>query len=151
MAGQRHYPEPQREALLQAVVINGLSIAEAVRRAKAGTLGDVSPFTIPYSSAKTIVANGRDAFAVSAPDRAHGAIDRAALQLVGQALRAANQLADDADPVAIKRTADALVAARRALPPQPKTPKPAEPQEPTTTAPDPAVAALLKAAERHAA
>ena len=153
MPPTRRYTPEQREALLQAVVINGLSVAEAVRRARAGELPGTGAFRIPYQSASTIINKGRDAFAVSAPHRARAALDRAALTVVDHALKAARNLGDEANPAAIKRAADAITAARRALPPE--LPRPRKHAADATEAdavengqPQGTLAELLKLAQR---
>jgi hypothetical protein len=143
----RRYSERQRDAVLRAVLVDGLSVAEAHRHAVAGELPGVPAFALTYRSAVAIVAKGRDSFdaqQLQDPAEAHAALDDDALAIAGRThqavtiLRRGDKLPDGLDLVALKKAADAVAATRRALPPRraPKTTEPADQDAPPTQGDD---------------
>lgn len=138
----RKYTNAQRDALLRAVVHDGLTIAEARQRAIDGGLPGVDAFDIPYGSASDIVRRGRGLFEIQVlrdVDHARTTLDNDALQLVGlahlatEALRAKVRAGETPDPAAVRKAADAITSARRALGPQPRKPA----KQPTTNGTEP--------------
>ena len=63
MGVTRRYTDPQRDAIVHAVLVDGLSRGEARRLAEAGKLADgLAPFRIPYSSTVAMVAKASESF-----------------------------------------------------------------------------------------
>lgn len=107
------YTQAQKDAILKAVLLDGLYVAEAIRRAARGEL-DVAAFTIG-DYAYDIVKNGRDDFE-GRNDEAleHGT--REALKGAHRAnLRALRALTDQADPAERARVAKAVAETQRAM------------------------------------
>ena len=154
MGVTRRYTEPQRDAIVHAVLVDGLSRGEAQRRAEAGTLADaLAPFRIPYSSTVAIVAKASESFFAEQmrnPAHARAVLDADALRLVELAhttvekvTAAAKKAGGNPDPVAVKRAAEAITSARRALPPERPATKPTAAAESFPVEPDGTLATLL--------
>jgi hypothetical protein len=136
----RIYNDLQRQALLTAVVLDGLTIAEAQRRAIAGELPGTPAFNIKYNSAADIVRRGREAFEIRAlrdPEHARKTLDADALLVCGyahlatKAIEKAVKAGETPDAATVRKAADAITSARRALGPAPRKPAPKpEPETP---------------------
>lgn len=146
--GAPRYTREQRDALLHAVMVNGLSIAEAHRRAKAGKLG-LPAFEIPYSSAIDIIRGDRDSYALRNPDVMRSEIDADILAMAAAARKVAARVKAqaDPDPDLIRRAVQALKVARDAVATAPKRNTPTAPEPPHTTAPNVLDALGLTAAQ----
>ena len=155
MGVTRRYTDPQRDSIVRAVLVDGLSRGEARRLAEAGKLADgLAPFRIPYSSTVAMVKRASESFfaeQMRSPTNARRLLDADALRLVELAhttvekVTAAAKKDGSPDPVAVKKAADAITAARRALPPERPAAKLADPAEtsPTESEPDGTLATLL--------
>ena len=154
---ERIYTRAQRDALLRAVVIDGLTVAEACRRANAGELPGIDAFRVPYGSASDIVRKDRETFQVRALadiDHAREVLEADTLRLAGYAHITARAIekqvlaGETPDPTAVKKAAEAVTAVRRALGPAPRKPlEKTETEKPASPAADDVVTELLKHAE----
>jgi hypothetical protein len=143
--GAPRYTRDQRDAILRAVMVQGISIADARRRAIAGEL-DVPAFRIPYASACDIVRHDRDSYTLRNPDVMRSEIDREILAMAGAARKVAAKLRTqpDPNPDEIKRAVQALAAARAAIQTAPKpAPRPAGKTAQDTTPTPPSVLTRL--------
>lgn len=111
----RTYTDEQRQAVLEAHLVEGLSMAETERRAIAGTLRpDLGPFGRPRFI-YTVISKGRERYEAeneTALDSGAGAELR---RLTRLALAKARELGPDSDPAEIARRAKALADTHRAL------------------------------------
>jgi hypothetical protein len=112
----RRYNDAQKAALLKAVLSDGISTAEAVRRAASGDLG-VPAFKLDKVYAYQLVGKGREAFEAQNPEALRLSIDRQIVAMARKALKMARALEkqQDPDPAALKAWVAALKAAQTGL------------------------------------
>lgn len=111
----RTYTDQQRRAVLEAHLVDGLSMAETERQAIAGTLRpDLGPFGRPrfvYS----VIAKGREQFEATNAEALDSGSTNELQRLTRLALARARELDKDSDPAEIARRAKALADTHRAL------------------------------------
>lgn len=111
----RSYTDAQRRAVLEAHLIDGLSMAETERQAIAGTLRpDIGPFGRPrfvYS----VIAKGREQYEASNAQALDSGATGELERLTRLALARARELDKTADPAEIARRAKALAETHKAL------------------------------------
>jgi hypothetical protein len=110
----KRYTDEQKDALLHAVLIDNVSVAEAVRRATRGELG-VASFTFNLQYAYQVIKTGREDFEARNPE-ALGLATARELQRAHHAnLRALRGLKEDADPGERARLAKHVAETWRAM------------------------------------
>lgn len=132
----KRYTDQQKDALLKAVLVDGLTVAEATRRAPQGRLG-IEPFTVNRLYAYDIVNGGREGYEERNPEALELATTHELRRLHRLNLKRSRGLNETSDPDEVKRVAMALAATQRALGPQGKptrargesTTQPTEPTE----------------------
>jgi hypothetical protein len=114
----KRYTAQHKDAILQAVLMDGHSVQEAIRRARAGQLG-IPAFEIG-NYAYDIVRDGREAYEARNDTALDHAIDEAlradavAALKHDRALRARFKQDGTADPEALKRSAVAMAGIKKA-------------------------------------
>jgi transposase-like protein len=108
------YTDQQKDALLKAVLVDGLSIAEAARRAPHGRLG-VDAFDVNRQYAYDLVKKGRDGYEERNPEALELATANELRRLHRLNLKRSRGLTEASDPDEIKRAAQALSATRSAM------------------------------------
>jgi len=122
------FSDSQREAILDAVLVKGLSARASTRAAAAGELEGTDAFTMSASTAAGLVRKHRDEYAVRDTASAQAALEADALVLARIAHRATRDIeskvakGEDPDLISVKRAAEAITAAKRALGPTPRKP-----------------------------
>lgn len=135
----RQYTDVQKDALLSAVILDGLTVAEAVRRANAGTLG-LPAFKLDRLYAYQLVKQGREAFRLRNPAALHKTIDTLLTELAGLAVNQAEDVVarakkGDIAAADIKRAISDLKAAKAGLE-RPQKPKDAPTDTPAVAGDD---------------
>lgn len=131
----QYYTEEQKNALLEAVLVDGMRVAPAVRLAAQGRLKGTPAVEWHKNYAYKVVARNRASYEAKNDQALALAIDRAlhdaALGTLKQ-LRALNEK-DDPDPAKVKATVLTLRTLKADLkkPPKPKAEKPG-PEKPVT-------------------
>lgn len=128
----KRYSDAEKDALMRAVLVDGVIVAEAVRRAPQGRLG-VPAFHLDLQYAYQLVKNGRERFESANPDALRGAIDQHLIKLAAKALKQARALEaqDVADPDQIRVAIRSLKEAKTGLQAPAKAPMSPRPvQEP---------------------
>jgi hypothetical protein len=110
----RKYSEAEKDALMKAVFVDGITVAEAVRRAPQGRL-DVPAFTLNLQYAYDIVKTGRDGYEERNPEALELATANELRRLHRLNLKRSRGLTEASDPDEIKRAAQALSATRSAM------------------------------------
>lgn len=135
----KHYTREQVDALLDAVLVQGISQAEVERRAMAGTLKEgLAPFGRPRFIYQ-LIRRGRDQFEAGNDDALDSGHGRELKRLYLLALKKARSLDEKADVAEIARHAKAVGEAHKALrgaetkPRAPKAKPSASDREPETT------------------
>lgn len=109
------YTDQQRQAVLHAHLVEGLSIAETERLAMAGKLGDgLEPFGRPRFG-YSIVSHGRETYEAQNPDALDSGSNAELKRLTRLALAKARELDSTSDVAEIARRAKALAETHRAL------------------------------------
>jgi hypothetical protein len=100
----RKYSEAEKDALMKAVFVDGITVAEAVRRAPQGRL-DVPAFTLNLQYAYDIVKTGRDGYEERNPEALELATANELRRLHRLNLKRSRGLTEASDPDEIKRAA----------------------------------------------
>ena len=138
----RRFSDGQREAILHAVLTDGMSARAAARAAAAGELPDMAAFRMAPSTAAELIRRERDNYRLRDPETAAATLADDAVKLARfahqatTAIEAATGRGETPDPIAVKRAAEAVTAARRALGPQPAKPVPKPDTSPQDVEPD---------------
>lgn len=111
----RRYTDEQKRAMLEAHILQGLSVAECMRRARAGTLKPgMAPFGSAGRFAYDMIAKARETFEATNEEALAAGTEKALKEAHIANLKALRSLPEDCDPEKRARTAKALADTQRA-------------------------------------